>query len=930
MPVSPSTSSPASGSDDSHNSLDPDLLLKRSIFLGKRGRLAHAKNQIDQAIAAVHDTHTSVAPYLVQLASIHYAQGNLAEAEQVLRRAVQLKPTPKDALCGLAQVLNSQDAIHIPECLDLLRQAVKLNTKETTPSASHPECIQLASLLTDVGVRLKLAGLPANAILYYKEAVQVNPTNAHTMYNLAVAYADAADFQTAKRHYEDCLRLAPSHVEAWCNLGVLHRNDGRPDLAMEAYEKALSINPNFELAKRNLAVSLCERATTIKTTDRSAAKRMYKRSLALQPYLADTHYNMGVLYAESGKYERALMSYNLATHFNPRMTEAHNNLGVVHKELGNMEMALECYKKALQCDQQHHQTHNNIAILYTLRGNVEAATYHLRLATSISPQYAEAHNNLGVLLRDQGDIDSAISYYEKCVQLDPRADMAAQNRLHALSYSEKWTKAQVFEEHVKWGKAFQKRIDSEIKEAANGTHIDNPIASRLLCNVTNPPLPDPDLARGPGSERPLRIGYLSPDFFTHSVSYFAEVLVSKYDREGFEIYAYANVAQPDAKTERFRSMFGANWRNIWGLSASAAGKQIMGDGIDILVELAGHTANNRLDVMALRTAPVQVTWIGYPNTTGLKTIHYRVTDGTVDPVNTSQQFSEKLWRLPDVFLCYTPAADAPADVGLPPLESSGGIVTFGSFNVLPKTQARTLRLWASILRRVPTSRLLLKAKPFESNKAKKRMEDLFLLEGITADRLDLVPLLPSTRSHLEAYSNVDVGLDPFPYAGTTTTCEAMYMGVPVITMGTRPEHGDHAHNVGVTLMSTVGHPELVAYTDDDYIEKAVDLATDLRRLKEIRRNLRGKMMASPLGDGERFMRGVESMFCGMWRERGGKVSTFAMEDLLNESYGETSGSVAAEESVGSTNPQSGASSDVEERSDHSAEGSEAGNIEDIK
>eukprot|EP00178_Gracilaria_changii_P011212 TRINITY_DN320_c0_g3_i1.p1 TRINITY_DN320_c0_g3~~TRINITY_DN320_c0_g3_i1.p1 ORF type:complete len:951 (-),score=125.13 TRINITY_DN320_c0_g3_i1:11056-13908(-) len=877
-----------------------DALLSQAAFLCSRGRHATAERVVTSALSFLDSTNAQYAPALVQLAAVQLAHSRVIDAERTLRRALRVAPDFVPALQSLATIL-SKDPVHLPEALQLLRNAFNL----ARPCEDDSLPTQLAELLTDVGVRLKMAGLPADAVKHYSEALEVCPTYAQAMYNMAVAHADTSQSDKAKMYYEQCLQLNSSHVEAWCNLGVLHRNDGNCDLAMRAYEKALSCNPNYELAKSNLAVALCEKGTAIKQAQPKLAKKLYKRALALQPCFSDAHYNLGVLYAETGKLERALLSYNLAVQFNPRLTEAYNNLGVVHRELGNMHKALECYKHALQRDCQHHQTHNNIAVVYTLMGDIDSASEHLRTANAISPHYAEAYNNIGVLLRDQGDIDLAIQHYERCYEIDPRADMAAQNRLHALNYSEKWSKAQVYEQHMAWGTAFQQRIDDEIVQAANGLQTGNPIAEHLLRCLENPPRPDPNRPRGPNTDSPLRIGYLSPDFFTHSVSYFAEVLLQKYDKSGFKVFAYANVAQPDSKTVRFQQLLKGRWRNIWGLTASAAAKLIIDDDIDILVELAGHTANNRLDVMALRLAPVQVTWIGYPNTTGLKTIHYRVTDGTVDPLNTSQRFSEKLWRLPDVFLCYTPSIEAPEKPSEPPLQSSGGIVTFGSFNVLAKVQSRTVRLWATILKRVPNSRLLLKAKPFATPTAKRHMEELFAKHGVCPERLDLVPLIPSTTSHLQVYSHVDVGLDPFPYAGTTTTCEALFMGVPVITMGTQPEEGDHAHNVGVSLLTVIGHPELIAYTDEDYIEKAVSLGTDLPRLKAIRSSLRSNMMESPLGQGEKYMSNVEKMFCGMWAEQGGKVveegipvplTTECEEGLLN------SNDRLGEDSVGSATP----------------------------
>lgn len=877
-PTSPHASPPAASHSSSLTTDSPQSLLRRSIFLSNRGRHDAAFAAISSAVSLMESVDDNdLTPYLVQLGSVHLAQSRPVQAEDALRRALDLSPHSIPALTGLAAVVQAGDAIRLPECLDLLRRATKLSATNISTDSNFDNSLNdpastLAAILTDVGVRLKFAGLPASAIEHYNEALTVCSANPHALYNLAVACADSGDTTKARQCYEKCLKVNSSHVEAWCNLGVLNRNDGNTDLAIHAYERALSCNPNFDLAKGNLAVALCEKATVIKESDPKTAKKLYKRALALQPTFADAHYNLGVLYAENSKLEQALVSYNLAVHFNPNLTEALNNIGVVYKDLGNLEMALEHYKRALQCNKQHHQTHNNIAVVYTLLGHVDVAAEHLRLANMLSPEYAEAHNNIGVLLRDQGDIDMAIWHYERCYQLDPRADMAAQNRLHALSYSEKWTKAQVFEQHKNWGINFQQRIDKEIEEATSGSQTDNPIAQHLLQCKKNPPIPDPKTPRGPNTSHPLRVGYVSPDFFTHSVSYFAEVLLNMQGRDGFEIFTYANVAHPDAKTERFQYIVGNRWRNIWGMTASAAAKLIVADKIDILVDLAGHTANNRLDIMALRLAPIQVTWIGYPNTTGLSSVHYRVTDGKVDPVDTAQQFTERLWRLPDAFLCYTPAHDAPEDVGEAPLTNSGGIVTFGSFNVLAKTQQKTIRLWAEILRRVPSSRLLLKAKPFGASAAKKRMMELFEQEGIPGDRLDLVPLIASTRSHLQAYANVDIGLDPFPYAGTTTTCEAMYMGVPVVTLGTSAANGDHAHNVGVSLLSAVGLGDLVAMSDEEYVNKAVRLAEDVNRLTRIRAHLRRDMMHGALGDAQRYMCNVEEMFCGMWSERGGVVS----------------------------------------------------------
>lgn len=276
--------------------------------------------------------------------------------------------------------------------------------------------------------------------------------------------------------------------------------------------------------------------------------------------------------------------------------------------------------------------------------------------------------------------------------------------------------------------------------------------------------------------------------------------------------------------------------------------------------------------MAAKPAPVQVTWIGYPNTTGLSTVDYRITDGVVDPENTTQKFTEQLWRLSKCFLCYTPSADAPpCSTEIPAVNNNAFCITFGSFNVLAKTQANTIALWSRILHLVPNSRLLLKAKPFASSYARRRFECVFEAVGISADRLDLLPLLPETRNHLETYSLVDICLDPFPYAGTTTTCEALYMGVPVVSLSAAGRN--HAHSVGETLLRAIGHPELVAHSEEEYIDIAVSLANDLNRLKQLRSSLRNEMLSSPLCDGPSFVKELESTYYQMWQAKGGLVES---------------------------------------------------------
>jgi len=411
--------------------------------------------------------------------------------------------------------------------------------------------------------------------------------------------------------------------------------------------------------------------------------------------------------------------------------------------------------------------------------------------------------------------------YERCIELSPSSKNPSQNRLLALNYLHDVSPTQVFEAHRAWGERFSAELGPE--------YVD------WLC---------PRVAH-----RRLRIGYISPDFFHHSVSFFAHCLLEHRNREQFEVILYSNTSREDDKTELFKSMVPeGNWKQIVGRTAHEVASMIREDRIDILIELAGHTANNRLDVVALKPAPVQFTYVGYNNTTGLKAVDYRITDAKVDPPNTEQQFTEELVRLPGCFLCYTPPARIPEVESLPALRE--GFVTFGSFSCLAKISAPCVALWARILREVPGSRLLVKNKGFYSPDVQAQFTNQFRSHGIAEHRLKLLSLAPTSFEHLKVYNEVDIALDTFPYANTTTTCETMLMGVPPICL-TGKTHGSR---VGVTLLNAIGLSEFVSENQDEYVQKAKGLASDLQTLSMLRQNMRRVLMSSTLCDGPSFMR----------------------------------------------------------------------------
>jgi len=358
----------------------------------------------------------------------------------------------------------------------------------------------------------------------------------------------------------------------------------------------------------------------------------------------------------------------------------------------------------------------------------------------------------------------------------------------------------------------------------------------------------------------LRVGYVSPDFRRHPVASFIEPILAAHDRKRFEVFCYAVHLKPDAVTARLKAL-ADHWREIGSLDAEAAANLIREDGIDVLVDLAGHTANNRLAVFARKPAPMQATYLGYPGSTGLPAIDWRITDAVADPLGAAEALhTEKLMRLPETFQCFQKPSDAPAIGPVPMLKA--GHVTFASFNMLAKVHPALVARWAGILHAVENSRLVLKAAPFRDAGTRAHYHAMFATHGIAAERIELLGYIQSPAAHFALYNRIDVALDTDPYNGATTTCEALWMGVPVVTLAGR----SHVGRVGTALLTHLGLEDLIAATPEDYVARAVSLARDPAKLASLRETLRPRMEASSLTDPARFTKALEDAYREMWRQ----------------------------------------------------------------
>jgi predicted O-linked N-acetylglucosamine transferase (SPINDLY family) len=473
-----------------------------------------------------------------------------------------------------------------------------------------------------------------------------------------------------------------------------------------------------------------------------AAAAAYREILSVSPTHPGALHLLGVLSGQQGDHRTALDFISQALRYDPQLPEAHYNLGFNLERLGDFVQASESYRRALALAPNYAEAHNNLGNVLGELGLWSAAVGHYERVQSLTPTDASAYNNLGTAFLNQCCYAAAADAYRRALDLKPDHSEAHSNLLLALNYDPSVGSNRIFAEHQAWGEAHAASLER------------------------------PMHANSRDSDRRLRVGYVSGDLWRHAVSAFFEPLLDSHDRTEFEVFCYANSLRHDETTQRLKAN-ADHWTSIAGQDDRAVAERIRNDAIDILVDLSGHTARNRLKLFGLKPAPVRITWLGYPNTTGLRAMDYRITDLVADPPGEADRLhAERLMRLQRSFLCYRPPQDAPPPAPLP--ARAAGYVTFGSFNTLAKVTADSVRVWSRILRAVPESRLYLKARALRDPHMQKKFASLFVQFGIEPGRLAMMPLVISQREHLGSYDRMDVALDPFPYNGTTTICEALW------------------------------------------------------------------------------------------------------------------------------------------------------------
>jgi len=641
----------------------------------------------------------------------------------------------------------------------------------------------------------------------------------------AFAHHQKGRAKEAETIYRKILKRYPDHFDALHMLGVLYLQRGNLDAAKTYIERAVVLNQKNGPAFFNLGNVYFQ----MRRFD--DAVRCYRESITLNPGFAEAYFNLGNAFREQEDIENAIPCYQTAVQLNPHHVDASYNLGNIYTIRKKLDEAIESYSRALTINPHHADALLNRAYAYQVQGKMEEALENYRLLLKIAPDSLETYNNLGNLLKDLGQMREAAICFRRAIQINPSFWIPYSNLLFLMNYDSLSSAGAVFTEHRQFAKRFEE-----------------PLRSVVVPHMSE---------RTPN--RRLRVGYVSPDLRKHSVAYFLEPVLAAHDRKQFEVFCYSLVPAEDEVTERLR-LHADRWVNISGMSDDQAAEGIRSDKIDILVDLTGHTANNRILLFARKPAPVQVSWIGYPATTGLSSMDYKIVDIYTDPPGRTRQFyTEELLYMPESFLCYLPDKESP-DPGPSPVVSAGHI-TFGSFNNYAKISPEVIDLWANILFTVPGSRLIMKAKSLSSLSTREHIRNIFMQKDIAPGRIELHAWQSSIQDHLGMYNRIDIALDTFPYNGTTTTCEAMWMGVPVVTLS----GSSHASRVGASLVTNAGVPELVTASGDEYMTTAVTLATDIMRLQFLRERLRDMIIQSPLMDTGRFTDALEKNYRMIWK-----------------------------------------------------------------
>lgn len=725
-----------------------------------------------------------------------FRAGQLDEMDRVCHTL--LKTTPHTAEAHRFLGLAAYSRGRLTEAADHVRKALTLVPDN---AAAHD----------NLSLILLAQGRPVEAEAAARQAIQREPSLAAAFHNLGLALQRQGRFVTASMALRDALELTPNDAAVWNNLAAVLEQMDRHTEAVRALERAVQLRPDFRLAHDNL--------------------QRLRRELSPNPATAVEENARGVQLLAQGRHVEAETAFRRALLLTPELPELSFNLAKALQGQQQLRAAEAAFLQAIQLRPNWAEAHYHLAHLYYGQRRLSDAEGSFRRTVELVPTHVEALNSLGAnVLNNQGRIDEARAAYRQALAVAPDHASCHSNAILNEQYAPGVTLATLAEVHAQWERQHAAPLRSTWK----------------------------GFTRSRDPERPLRLGFVSGDFFYHPVGIFLAPILERLKREQWNTICYDNHTKADDLTRRLQAAAG-QWHHVADLSDAALAERIRADTVDLLIDLSGHTGRNRLLAIARKPAPVQLTWMGYVGTTGLSAVDYLIADRFHVASGAEGHFREKVLRLPDGYLCYEPPAYAPPVGPLPALKT--GTLTFGSFNNTAKITPTVVAVWADILRRLPGSRLVLKYHWLDDKGLRRRLTDLFAAEAIEAGRLELL----GSTSHVEQlrqYNRVDLALDTFPYSGGLTTCEASWMGVPVLTCPGETFASRHS----LSHLSNLGLTETIVANHAEYVATAVRLASDLPRLADLRAELRPRMARSPLCNLDRFTAHLVTALRQVWRD----------------------------------------------------------------
>jgi len=718
---------------------------------------------------------------------------------------------------------------------------------------NHEKSVRPPQSEVDQALQLMTAGSFHEALLTLEKMTARFPAYAFGWKLAGVVCRRVGRSQDALMHTQTALNLHPQDPELHNNLGNVLKDLGKLDKARDSYLQALALHPDYADAHSGLANTLralglledaeryARRAVVLKPANPAflnnlaqichrlgrapEAEEYFRQSLALNPGHAEGMVNLGNLLAEQGRADEAEAYYRGAMQAQPRFLEAYLNLGRLLSDTGREEQALEHFRYVLRLKPNYYEVLVNLGNTLKLTGRLDEAEVCYRQAIQLQPRLAAAHYNLANTLKYRGRAAQALPHYEQAIAVEPDFVDAHTNLLFSMNFV------------VHSGAAYLAAAQRFARAAAS--KVSQPFSNW-------PHLP---------CDGPIRVGIVSGDLCRHPVSYFLLPLFLHLDTSRFQFFVYATNDKTDHVTDTLRERANS-WRSIKGMKDDDAANLIHEDGIHILIDLAGHTEDNRLPVFCRRPAPIQVSWLGYFASTGIAEIDYILVDPWTVLPEEAAHFSEKFWFLPETRLCFSVPEQAPEVASLPALSTHD--ITFGCFNKVPKISPETITVWSRILLALPNSRLFLKAEQLKDPAVREQLAAQFSALGVHPGRLRMEGYTPRAN-YLEAYSQIDIALDPFPFSGGTTSIEALWMGVPVLTLAGKKLVGRQ----GVGIMMNAGLSEWVAANEIDYVQRAILHAQDRAALAALRASLRNRMMLCAIFDGPRFARNFEAALLSM-------------------------------------------------------------------